>query len=61
VLAQRGGVHSVALAVDVNHWRLLEFTLWEAAVPDDLPADERYEVLHLSAPETSALPRGRCW
>jgi hypothetical protein len=60
-LSRRSGAHTVALAVDVSHWRLLEFALWADAVPGDVVADERYQVLHLSQPGIGELPIGRCW
>ncbi|PSL55917.1 uncharacterized protein DUF4865 [Saccharothrix carnea] len=60
-LADRDGVHTVALAFDPHHWQLMRFVLWEDAVGPGEPAAERYEVLHLSAPGLAALPRGRAW
>ncbi|WP_432093635.1 DUF4865 family protein [Streptomyces sp. bgisy100] len=54
------GVHSSALAVDPHHWESVHFTLWERTPPEDRPGD-RYEVLHLSAPQLADLPAGRCW
>jgi len=69
-LAAAEGVHSVTLAVDPYHWQLVRLTLSTeteteaevgveagAAPADD--GDERYEVLHLSAPELADLPSGR--
>ncbi|WP_246257159.1 DUF4865 family protein [Amycolatopsis anabasis] len=53
------GVHSSALAVDPRHWELVRFTLW-AEPPAEAPGT-RYEVLHLSAPELTALETGRHW
>ncbi|GAB3827167.1 DUF4865 family protein [Dactylosporangium cerinum] len=50
-LADSPEVHTAALAFDPRDWQLLLFALWADAVPADQPADERYEVLHLSAPE----------
>ncbi|QLE73589.1 DUF4865 family protein [Streptomyces rectiverticillatus] len=49
--AGHDGVHTAALAVDPYHWQLLRFVLWQEAVPDGEDVTERYEVLHLSAPE----------
>lgn len=63
-LARRPGVHTAALAADPRSWQLLRFVLWEEATPGnagDEDATERYEVLHLSAPELGALPAGRAW
>lgn len=60
-LARRPGVHTAALAVDPTSWELVRFLLWEAAVPVDEEASERYEVLHLSHPELDKLPDGRAW
>lgn len=47
------GVHSAALAVDLERWELVRFTLWEQASPD-MPGT-RYQVLHLSRPGLAAL------
>ena len=55
-LRERGripGVHSTALAIDPLHWELMRFTLWESDAPET--EETSYEVLHLSAPELSAL------
>jgi hypothetical protein len=60
-LAGRDGVHTAALAVDPHHWQAVRFVLWQDDVPPDVEATERYEVLHLSAPGTGALPEGRTW
>ncbi|MDJ0344160.1 DUF4865 family protein [Streptomyces sp. H10-C2] len=53
------GVHSATLAVDPRHWELLHFTLWEHTAP--AAAGDRYQVLHLSAPEPTAIETGRQW
>ncbi|MDG6108437.1 DUF4865 family protein [Dactylosporangium aurantiacum] len=50
-------LHTAALAYDPRDWQLLRFTLWHHRVPADQPAGERYEVLHLSAPELDRLTR----
>ncbi|ROS42764.1 DUF4865 family protein [Amycolatopsis thermoflava] len=55
--ARGSGVHSAALALDPHHWQLVRFVLGE----HDGEATERYEVLHLSAPELGALRVGRQW
>ncbi len=55
-LAGQPGVHTVALALDPHHWRLLRLVLG----PDEA-AVERYELLHLSAPELAGLPEGPTW
>lgn len=60
-LAARDGVHTAALALDPRDWTLLQFVLWADDVPTDDDATERYEVLHLSAPDLSSLPQGRHW
>ncbi|MET9651216.1 DUF4865 family protein [Streptomyces sp. NPDC006460] len=54
--AREEGVVASAVAVDPRHWELLHFTLW-AADGRDVPADrgDRFQVLHLSAPERSQL------
>ncbi|MEU1630004.1 DUF4865 family protein [Streptomyces sp. NPDC020096] len=54
------GVHSSALAIDPRHWELVRFTLWEHSAPRT-DGDIRYEVLHLSAPQSTELPTGRHW
>ncbi|MFD9792860.1 DUF4865 family protein [Streptomyces sp. NPDC059070] len=48
-----------ALAVDPRHWELVDLTLWER--PDPRAPGDRFQVLHLSAPERAALTRGRHW
>ncbi|GHC54599.1 DUF4865 family protein [Streptomyces cinnamoneus] len=61
-LARTEGVHTAALALDPRHWQLLRFVLWETAVPATAGTqDERYEVLHLSAPHLDAIRAGRQW
>jgi hypothetical protein len=60
-LAERDSVHTAALAIDPQQWQLLRFVLWQDGVPAGEGATERYEVLHLSAPELSGLPTGRHW
>lgn len=59
-LAARPGVHSVAVAIDPRHWELLHFTLWEDAAPQD-HGEDRYKVLHLSAPELDGIGTGQQW
>lgn len=59
-LARDPGVHTAALALDPHHWRLVRFVLWHGESADR-DATERYEVLHVSAPELAALPEGRAW
>ncbi|WP_328540122.1 DUF4865 family protein [Streptomyces sp. NBC_00344] len=59
-LSRLDGVVCTALAVDPHHWELVHFTLWENAVPPQVLGD-RFQVLHLSQPERSALTRGRQW
>lgn len=58
-LARQDGVVSAALAVDPRHWELLYFTLWEHDTPKAV--GDRYQVLHLSAPQRAELRRGRQW
>ncbi|GHF26060.1 DUF4865 domain-containing protein [Streptomyces mashuensis] len=63
-LARTEGVHTVALAFDPRYWELMRFVLWEAAPAEwekEAAGEERYEVLHLSAPGLEELPRGRAW
>jgi hypothetical protein len=52
-LAAAPGAVATALAIDPRHWELLCFSLWEQDSPKE-PGD-RYEVLHLSAPERGRL------
>lgn len=54
-LAAHPDLHTAALAFDPRGWQLLRFTLWHQRVPEPGPADERYEVLHLSAPERADI------
>lgn len=58
--ARTDGVHATALGIDPRGWELIHFTLWADCAPPSEPGD-RYQVLHLSAPDLSALPRGRQW
>ncbi|WP_116246372.1 DUF4865 family protein [Nocardiopsis sp. FIRDI 009] len=60
-LARHDGVHTAALAVDPERWRLVRFVLWRDAAGEPDDAAERYEVLHLSAPHLNDLPHGRAW
>ncbi len=53
------GAHSTALAVDPRSWELIHVTLWDHPAPDS--DGDRYEILHLSAPELDSLPTGRHW
>ncbi|GGY89584.1 DUF4865 family protein [Streptomyces nitrosporeus] len=55
-LAACAGVVAAAVALDPHRWELLHFTLW-ADGPADVPGD-RFEVLHLSAPERARLAKG---
>lgn len=58
-LAATDGVHTTALGLDPRHWELVHFTLWTDA--SSRSAGDRYEVLHLSAPEAGRLTSGRQW
>jgi uncharacterized protein DUF4865 len=49
--AKLTGVHTVAAGIDPRTWQLVQFTLWEGPARDD---EQRYEVLHLSAPVRSS-------
>ncbi|WP_419993198.1 DUF4865 family protein [Streptomyces boninensis] len=53
------GLHSATVAIDPRHWELIRLTLWSADAPAD--AGDRYEVLHLSAPEADGIRPGRQW
>jgi hypothetical protein len=59
-LAARPGTHSVALAVDPRHWELVRFTLRERTAPP-APGEDRYQVLHLSAPGLDDIETGQQW
>ncbi|WP_042387866.1 DUF4865 family protein [Streptacidiphilus melanogenes] len=49
-------VHTAALAVDPHSWRSVTLVLWgEGAEPADAVGADRYEVLHVSAPELDRL------
>ena len=53
-LGNRPDVHTAALVADPKDWRLVRFVLWA----DDVAVDEqgeRFEVMHLSAPDIHAL------
>jgi hypothetical protein len=54
-LTGKPALHTAALAFNPTDWSLLHFALWHD-IPADLPATDRYEVLHLSAPELDLLP-----
>jgi hypothetical protein len=56
-LASRPDVHTAALAVDPHTWQSVRLVLWrDGADPADAAeATERYEVLHVSAPELDRL------
>ena len=49
--AKRADVHTVAAGIDPRTWQLVQFTLWEGAAAAD---EQRYELLHLSAPVRSS-------
>ncbi|MEU4269209.1 DUF4865 family protein [Streptomyces sp. NPDC026092] len=51
----REGVVASALAIDPRHWELLSFTLWAEGAKIPADAGERFQVLHLSAPERDLL------
>lgn len=54
--ASHPDVHTVVLAVDPQSWQSVRFTLWrEGAEPTDAPEADRYQVLHVSAPELDRL------
>ncbi|MEU0369041.1 DUF4865 family protein [Streptomyces sp. NPDC006283] len=58
-LAALDGVVCTALAADPRHWELLYVTLWDRDSPQGV--GDRYQVLHLSQPERTALRSGRHW
>jgi hypothetical protein len=49
--ASRPGVHTVAAGIDPRGWELVQFTLWNTSPDED---EQRYEVLHISAPVRSS-------
>ncbi|MFJ1811460.1 MULTISPECIES: DUF4865 family protein [unclassified Streptomyces] len=58
-LAREDGAVLAAAAVDTSRWESLHFSLWEHDTPK---ADgDLFRVLHLSAPERTALTGGRQW
>ncbi|MEU1187530.1 DUF4865 family protein [Streptomyces sp. NPDC005859] len=58
-LAREDGAVLAAAAVDTSHWESVHFSLWEHDTPK---ADgDLFRVLHLSAPERTALTGGRQW
>ncbi|MEY9877421.1 hypothetical protein ABH931_006945 [Streptacidiphilus sp. MAP12-33] len=48
--AARADVHTAVLAVDPHTWESVRLTLWRAGA-DPVGEGDRYEVLHVSAPE----------
>lgn len=56
--AKLPGVYAAALAADPYAWRLVHFTLWRGAAPQDAPG-VRYQVLRLNTPGRRELPVGR--
>ncbi|MEU6882534.1 DUF4865 family protein [Streptomyces sp. NPDC046712] len=53
--AREDGVVASALAIDPRHWELLQVTLWGENAEVSADAGERFQVLHLSAPERAGL------
>lgn len=45
------GVHTVAAGIDPRGWQMVQFTLWATTPHED---EQRYEVLHISAPVRSS-------
>ncbi|MFE5813904.1 DUF4865 family protein [Streptomyces sp. NPDC056479] len=58
-LAAEDGAVLAAAAVDTHAWEVVHFSLWDRDMPE--AEGEVYQVLHVSAPERGALPRGRQW
>jgi hypothetical protein len=56
-LAAHPDVHTAVLAVDPGSWQSVRLVLWRdgAGPTDGVEATERYEVLHVSAPELDRL------
>ncbi|WP_406141951.1 DUF4865 family protein [Streptomyces sp. NBC_01089] len=57
--ARLDGVVCASVAVDPRRWELVHFSLWADDAPEAV--GDRFEVLHLSAPERPALTGGRQW
>lgn len=58
-LAGEDGAVLAVAAVDTHSWELVHFSLWEHDTPK--AEGDVFQVLHVSAPGRSALPRGRQW
>ncbi|MFD9225038.1 DUF4865 family protein [Streptomyces sp. NPDC060064] len=58
-LARADGVVAAAVAIDPRHWELLHFALWAENAPEAI--GDVFQVLHLSAPHRTELPRGQQW
>ncbi|MEU6985276.1 DUF4865 family protein [Streptomyces sp. NPDC046324] len=54
-VAGGAGVVASALAIDPRRWELLCFTLWAEGAEPPAGAGERFQVLHVSAPERASL------
>lgn len=59
-LAAMGGALLAAAVVDTGRWELAHFSLHAGEAPDGVEG-EVFQVLHLSVPGRSLLPRGRQW
>jgi hypothetical protein len=55
-LASHPDVHTAVLAVSPQTWQSVRLTLWrDGAEPGDAAGPDRYQVLHVSAPELDRL------
>jgi hypothetical protein len=55
--ARQPGVHTTAIAIDPQSWKIVHFTLW-TDIAMDVPGI-RYEVLHLSVPHLQEILSAR--
>ncbi|MGW7272647.1 DUF4865 family protein [Streptomyces sp. NPDC054864] len=58
-LAREDGLIYAAAAIDPRTWEALRFSVWDHPSPKG--QGDVFQVLHLSAPERHALPRGQQW
>ncbi|MFI6087798.1 DUF4865 family protein [Streptomyces sp. NPDC051218] len=58
-LAREDGLIYAAAAIDPRTWEALQFSVWDHPSPKG--QGDVFQVLHLSAPERHALPRGQQW
>ncbi|WP_367039278.1 DUF4865 family protein [Streptomyces sp. Je 1-332] len=59
MFGREGGLIFAAAAIDPRTWEAVQFSVWDHASPKG--QGDVFQVLHLSAPERHALPRGQQW